>query len=266
MNSTITFASGIQNMVKSLFYTPCSWISKLERFLPHQNNPQWEKPSQYYGEWLKKYSDSLEVIPSYEHTYYDNMKKYFKTLNDSFVFSRKYQSLPSLLIDRQTIKNFVTTVAISADLLWRQLFASTVKAFYGGQGNADAREIGLIILTNGQNNDLGCEEQIKAIIEEAKNPYKGLIVPRYRELTEVLEKLSKRNIEIVEIAGQTSIEIELIIDRKGRLPDVEGIKELYRRRCYTSDQKEVVACLMPVNKLKHIFKDYRNLIHRIYDF
>lgn len=267
MNSTISIATGVQNIAKSVLYTPCAWLSKLGRFLPHQNNPKWEKPSEYYGEWLEKYSNSLEIIPSYEHPFYENLKGYFKVLNESFVKSREQQSLPSLLVDRQTIKNITTTVAISADLLWRQIFALGVKAFYGGQENADAREIGLIINAKGKEDALeDCGNKVKVIVEEEKNPYKGIIVPRYKELTEVLEILSKHDVDIVEIAGQTALEIEFVVDSNGNLPVMEGVQELYRRHNYFSDQKKIAACIVPVDKLQNVLKEHRGIIHRIYDF
>lgn len=267
MNSTITIASGMQNIAKSILYTPCSWLSKLGKFLPHEDNPQWEKPSRYYGEWLEKYSNSLETIPSYEHPYYQNLKGYFSVLKESFTQARQNQSLPRLLIDRQTVKNITTTVALSADMLWRQLFASGVKTFYGGQENADAREIGLIINTKGKKNPFeGCGDKIKVVVEETGNPYKGIVVPRYRELTQLLETLSIQDIEIVEIAGQSALEIEFVVDREGNLPKMEGVQELYQRHNYFSDQQKIVACMVPINQLHKVLKDHRDIIHRIYDF
>lgn len=267
MNSTITICTAMQNVVKSIFYTPASLLSKLGGCLPHQENPNWEKPSEYYGEWLEKYSNSLEVIPSYEHPFYQNLKGYFSVLQDSFAKARETQSLPSLLVDKQTIKNITTGVAMTADLLWRQLFASSVKAFYGGQDNADAREIGLIINTKGKTNPFeGCENQVKAVVEENGNPYKGIIVPRYKELTQVLEILAKHDIEIMEIAGQSAIEIEFVVDANGKLPEMDGVKELYRRRNYLDGSKQIAACIVPINNIHNVLKEHSGLIHRIYDF
>ncbi|MBA3815508.1 MAG: hypothetical protein H0X29_03120 [Parachlamydiaceae bacterium] len=267
MNSTITIATGVQNIAKSALYIPCKWLSNLGNFLPHHKNAHWEKPSEYYGAWLDKYSNSLEIIPSYEHPFYQNLKGYFKVLSSSFGKSLEQQSLSKLMIDRQTIKNITTTVAISADLLWRQFFASGVKAFYGGQDNADAREIGLIINTNGKENVLkGCEKNVKALVEEEKNPYKGIIVNRYKGLTEVLKELSVNDVEIVEIAGQTALEIEFSIENGSKLLEVAGVQKLYYRHNYFSEENKIVACLVPVNKLQTIFKDFGDNIHRIYDF
>lgn len=267
MNSTICIATGMQNIAKSLFYTPCAWISKLGDFLPHQNNPNWERPSKYYGEWLEKYSNSLEVIPSYEHPFYENLKGFFKVLKENFTEASKHQGLANLLIDRQTVKNITTTVGISTDLLWRQIFASGVKSFYGGQENADAREIGLIIDTKSKKNPLeGCENQIKVIVEEESNPYKGIIVPRYKELVEILKNLDDHDIEVVEIAGQNALEIEFVVESKGSLPEMEGVQELYSRHNYFSNQKRIVACLVPINKMQKILREHRGIIHRIYDF
>ena len=156
---------------------------------------------------------------------------------------------------------------MSADLLWRQLFASTVKAFYGGQENADAREIGLIINTKGKAGIFkGFEDKVKVVIEENGNPYKGIIVPRYKELTQVLETLSNQDIEIVEIAGQTALEIEFVVDANGQLPEMQGVNELYRRHNYFSENKKIAACMVPINQIHHILKEHRHSIHRIYDF
>lgn len=267
MNSTISIASGAQNATKSVFYSASNLLSKLGKFLPHQENPAWEAPAAYYGEWLERYSQTLEKIPSYEHPYYQNLKGFFSVLKESFKKASEQQSLSSLLLDRQTIKNITTGVAITGDLMWRQLFASGVKAFYGGQENADAREIGLIVNLKGKDKALkACGDKIKEVIEEKGNPYKGIIVPRYRELTEVLDILSKYDIEIAEIAGQTALEIEFVVDADGQLPKMDGVQELYRRHNYFAEEKKIAACLVPINQLNHIFKNYRTLIHRVYDF
>lgn len=267
MNSTITVATGIQNIAKSLLYTPCAWLSKLGKLLPHQNNSEREKPSKYYGEWLEKYGNSLEVILSYEHPYLAHLKEYFKVLSQSFKESRKEQGSLRLMVDRQTIKNLTTTVAISADLIWRQMFAFGVKAFYGGQENADAREIGLILNVKGDRRVLDSyRDKIKVIVEEEGNSFKGVIVPRYKELTQLLEELSQQDIDIVEIAGQSALEIEFIVDEQGKLPQMEGVQELYRRHNYFDPCKKIVACMVPVGNLRGVLKEHKGIVHRIYDF
>lgn len=267
MNSTITIATGIHNIAKGIIYTPLGWISKLGGLLPHQENSAWQKPAGFYGNAMRKYSDSLEEITSYDHSYLQDLKGFFSTLTASFSEARQQQNLLSLLVDRQTVKNITTGVAMVGDLLWRQLFASTVNMFYGGQDNGDAREIGLIVNPKDNPNPFeGCGDNVKSIIQEEGNPYKGIIALRYRKLTEVLETLSNNGVEIVEIAGQTAMEVEFVVDNDGNPPAIDGMVEINRRHYYPNDQKRLAACMVPVDKLHLVLKIHRSLIHRIYDF
>lgn len=269
MNSTILAATSIHNITKGIFHLGLRALSHLGSLLPqHEVDDEWEKPARYYAEWMKKYSDSLEVIPFYEHPYAKHLSEFFTLLKTSYRTVRQKKSCRLLLTHGQTYTNLATAVSMTGDLLWRQLFASLVKTFYGGQESGDARDIGLIIkcADHGKVEAL-LGEQMKAKVSEEGNPYAGIIVPRYRALQNCLQTLSTNNIEIVEIAGQRSIEMEFLVDKGQALHLPTGIQELYRRKFIEDDDaKELAACTVPIRQLSTLMNNHSNRIHRIYDF
>lgn len=263
MNAAITTAATAQNVVRGIFNTGFDILSQFGRILPEKCNPTWKKPSLYYAKWMNKYSKSLEKIPSYEHPYMKKLKKFFKVLRNTFQETRNTDGLVSLITDKQTFKNIATGISMTGDLLWRQAFASIVKSIYGGQENADAREIGIILK----------REKISAffnrfhkVIEEKGNPYVGLVVPRYSVLKRAIIELQTQWMEVVEIAGQRAIEIEFSLPKDSDAPDIEGLEILYTRAHLQDTNKHIVACMVPVNQLGNIISKYDSLIHRIYDF
>jgi hypothetical protein len=160
-----------------------------------------------------------------------------------------------LTFDRQTLKNVVCGIAMTLDLVARAAIASATNWAVGGEEVGDDRDIGLIIKGNLADRS-GLE-----VIEDDDNPYVGVVAPRYAQLTELLEKLTGDGIEIVEVAGQTRMQIDVVVDKENHS---FGSERLYERLHVADPSKKIVVLDIPVKDLGTYFSRYA--VHRIYDF
>ncbi|MDA8773506.1 FAD-binding protein [Chlamydiia bacterium] len=246
----LTFFVTIENMIKGFLTFPFWMISHISHILPdltkydkslQANETQWATVHKQYNEWGQKYAKELQTIPFYAQSYINEIPTYWKGFADGWSGERKKGRFWSLLIDKQSINNVATGVAFSVEMCAREAIATVINLAMGGYENGDQRKIGMILQSN--------------------ETYKGTISDRYDQLKQTIQGLNDTD-NIVEIAGNTHIQVDIVVNR-----DTQKQKnELYRRWYMKDPKKEIVACKIPVNEIKNYVKNNDINLHRIYDY
>lgn len=228
--------------VKGVLYLPIWALSKGEQLLPESEGDQnWKNLANAYQRWFQDYGERLEVTPHYAQEYKPFIGEYWREFAQVWNKLREKRSFFNAAFDRYTMKNLITGVAMSADLLSRAMISTSINWMVGGEENGDNRDIAMIV-------------------REGEG-YRSVIGPRYKEFGESLMNLVDQGSDIVEIAGQTEIQIDFILDKDdGRLNYVQ----LYDRVYLPGSDKKIVAVRVRIDEMDHYFKTYD--VHRIYDY
>ncbi len=239
MNSVLTTLMAFEYLIKGVVCLPIKGIVEIaKRILPRGTEDEdLENVGNGYQKWAILYGETLDRTPFYAQKYVPFIKEYWS--NFQRTYSRSQRSTLDLLFDRKTVRNIATGVFMTFDLLFKAAVGSSIEFLYGGEDNADDREIGLIIKDK--------DGRISSVISD-----------RYKGLEQRVKELGEQGIEILEVAGQKEIEIDLIVDIN---ETVEGA--LYERAYLPdSDKKKIVAKRIPVSELTSLPAN----LHRVYDF
>ena len=263
MNLFISTMMTTEYVAKATLFFPLRMASKLGCLFPHNaEDENWNNVSNGYGNWLKNYGDSIQEIPSYAQEF--NILDYWRNLRAGWSASGNAgRGVISRIADRQTIKNLATGLAMTLDLTARKLVSAPVNLFYGGADSADAREIGLIVKCKEVGQELGAGIRVISQLEDSH--YKGIVVDRYQKLEQKLMELADNDVEVVEIAGQNKIKVELLFQDQEEFNDVIGEK-LAVRKCLSDSNNKIVSYDVKIKDLTSLLKSKSEKLYRVYDF
>lgn len=261
MNSFIVTMMTVECLGKEIFYKFLRPFAALGRVLPgrERENDPWQEPARVYYNWMEKYGEEIRVIPSYAQPFYPFIKDFWSNFALSWKRARETRNIFDLTFDRQTINNLITGLTMTTDLFLRIIVSAPVNWFYGGADAADARTIGVVVKSNHLNT-----EDLEVCIQSGE--YFGINVPRYEKLEKFLINLSQNEGQILEIAGQSIIKIELKVDARENIELRFGSQKLFERICLEDASKKVVALTVPILNLHLLLKEEEERLHRIYDF
>jgi hypothetical protein len=241
MNLVLTTLMTVEFVAKGILSLPLWALAQASEWIPGKvEDPLWQKPAQNYQTFLQGYGERLETIPFYAQSFLPHIQDYWTHLAQSWTEARQTRSILDLTFDRQTVKNLVTGIAMTVDLLFRSLVATPINAFFGGEENGDDRTIGLIT--------------------HSEKGYQSHIVPRYKGLETFLKNLPSGT-RVIEIAGQTKAQIDLVFERTA---SSQPLNVLYEKDYLPDDSKKVLATQVSVERLPFLLR--RSNFHRLYDF
>lgn len=254
MSSMITAMMTTEYATKGIAFFPLWLAAQAAKILPSSSDDNdWSHTSEYYQNWYKEYGDRLNITPYYAQSYMPSIAEYWRNLASAWRSTKAEQGLISTFFSRSSVKNLVTGLALSADLAAKAAVAKPINWFYGGEEQGDDREIGIIVKTD---TDLG-----ENSIRDEGNPYQGLIIGRYKILEDTLRGLVNQGVEIIEIAGQNEIQIDLLVDADDQRYQQS---KLYDRKCLENPDKKIVAMMVNVSDLNKYLKEED--IYRICDY
>jgi SAM-dependent methyltransferase len=248
MNSVLTSLATGEFLVKGVLSFPLWAIAQLKGKLIHKvTDPIWAKPSETYQAFMKQYGDRLETTTFYAQSYVPHIKNSWKELFQKWSEVRKNRSVTHLIGDSQSVKNVVTNVAMTSDLLFRAAVGTTINAWFGGEAQADDRTIGVIVK--------------RLNVSEKNTPYEGVVLPRYKQLAQSLKEMTANGVEICELAGQKEVQIDLVVEKNSQ--EFKG-DLLYERAYLPDSDKKIIVLNVKVNELGRFL--HHQGFHRLYDF
>lgn len=257
VNSVIVTLTTVDYLAKGILNLPLWLLSKVNKILPKgKEDKNWERPAEQYQKWHQEYGCRLEVTPFYAQKYVPHIKSYWKTFGECWKTSRKKRNWFDMIFDRQTLKNLIVGIAMTIDMLARAIISVPINWICGGEANGDDRFIGVIVKGNIKKTD-----KMKHFVEDEDSPYKGVVVDRYKKLEEALRRFAKQGAEIVEIAGQKKIQVDMIVDK-----DSKAFHEnkLYEYAFLPDKKKKVIALDVNVSDLPKYLNDTR--FNRLHDY
>ena len=220
-------------------------------------------PEWFSVDIIKEYGNYLEHTPWYDYPYGKTIMKFWDlwcqgicTSIGKCGFSQTISSW-SYIFMNLIIGGLLTVIYLQLGLL------ATIPSFiYHLPGNNEIENIQMIIYTNTPNIN-SIDGRIK-IINSEKNYY-IIEVPRYKQFMDILLKLITNGTEIIEIAGQTEIQIRISIDKKEILKKINGVDILYDYTMFDGANEKDVMLNVKLNKICELVKNNIKIKH-IYDY
>ena len=227
----------------------------------------------YNVDCSQAYADFLAHTPWYEFPYWQSIKTYWYLFGESFKQARSKNSLYDILVKNDY---FSMSVFIGAFMTAEYGLKSLVALPVGSMVGAFDRTINIVV------KDFPFEHLTtlpsRVIVKEKKDNFMVLEVPRYGDFQKTIAFLSKEAGTIIEIGGNTVIQVKIRIKNQPGVPfDRSALDPLIRPYgidlSYTWEVPTVnytyASLIVPVSKIKNLIKEapfYTIEIVYIHDF
>ena len=213
-------------------------------------------PEWFSVDIIKEYGNYLEHTPWYDFPYISTIGKYWKIWYNSIIASNEI-SISYIFM------NSIIGLLISIFFIQLSALSFIPSLFYHLPGNDEIGNIKMIVYNNNKVKKFKhIDKRIKLI--DSENKYYIIEVPRYKQFMDILIKLIMNNIDIVEIAGQTEIQMRVSNNNNNNnnIHDIEGIKYLYDYKIVNVNDSIISVKL---DKIKNVINN-GIIIKHIYDY
>jgi predicted SAM-dependent methyltransferase len=210
-------------------------------------------PEWYSVDIVKSYGDYLEHTPWYDYPYWSTIAEYWKLVFKGVVISTDKCGLGKTVSSwSYTFMNCIIGILLTIVFTQLGILSILPSMFYHLPQNVTPDTIRMIVY--GDNIDFKTvNKKIKLINQEGS--YYVVEVSRYKQFMKILLDMLLNNIEIMEISGQTEIQV-----RVKNINKVEGVEILYN---YPENKSMIIS--VPVNKIIDLVKQ-NVVIEHIYDY
>ena len=242
-----------ENLVKGILNLPFFAVAKIGTLIPSlfkKDTSGWSRAHQFYNRWTESYAKKLKTIPFYAQSYVHQINNYWDSLSKTWSEERAKGRLLGLIFNKALVRNLSTGVFFSLDMLFRGGVASITNYLMGGVEAGDERSIGIMVH------------------HKKSDRFEVLKMKRYEALLAKLKTLDSQKVNLVEIAGNKEIQVEVIKDFKGEIrkgPVRQG-KLLYTRPYYPDSNKVILAYKVRIPSLLEFIKKEKDNLHRLYDY
>jgi len=220
-------------------------------------------------EWLsvdivKEYGNFLEHTPWYDYPYMKMIIKYWNLWLKGILTSVSKCGFSETLSSwSYTFMNFVIGVILTFVFVQLGILSVIPSLFYHLPGNNEIEKMQMIVYNKNDQDLVKIDKRIKIINSE--NNYYIIEMPRYKQFMDILLKLITNNVEIIEVAGQTEIQVRVAFSKKNKLIESDGIEVLYDYSMFDDMPEKDVLVSIKVNKIIDLIKSNIKIKH-IYDY
>lgn len=236
IGSTMTLEYGLKGLVSA----PVKGFNKLIGRKPKikDENALKGAPSERVKS-LKEYGDYIEHTPFYEYHYFNDIKDYWAAVGRSI--GDEYP--------QDSAKNILLGTSMTAEYAAKGILSVPFSMIYTSDGIKEAET--LHILVKDPNGVLeALDDRIKLIKDHADLGVKEVEIPRYMVFKEVIGKISgERSIQIVSIAGQQKIQVDIKAHKGTHVGDLQGATKLYRIPVVTDKEYNYYAYEVEIPQL-----------------
>lgn len=161
------------------------------------NSDQADEMKKVKAASAKEYAEFIEHTPFYCYPYHQDVKKYWSAYGQNCSWSTPFKSA----------KNFCRGVGMTLDYEIKQIISAPIEMVYGSETFAEDRFIDMTIY-DPRDKALELDERINLISKNNEGVLK-IRIPRYMPFCEILCKFADENIEIRDIAGQKTIQLDI---------------------------------------------------------
>lgn len=264
MNLFILSTTSIQCVANHAINTPDRLLARWKYGDNWREVANLTEIEKYIAEVEKDYSGFIDHTPFYMFDWIGKTRGIWQTISKS-----KEDSLTRLKSTMKALswssgmvaKSAISTIVKKIYTLESNLEPSTVKVLIKDPNN----ELNTVINQWEEAKDLIYEKNIK--IEEiysTPDGYKFVSFPRYKPFTKICEYISNTStLEILEIGGQKSISVDLLVQEKIKDPSPRFIYEM--EKLHDSDNRHYLTYQVAISSLKKFLKDNRNHIEYIHE-
>jgi len=216
-------------------------------------------PEWFSVDIVKSYGNFMDHTPWYDYPYGKIIGKYwnlvFQGINTSISKCGIKETLGSWSF---IFMNFIIGILLTIVFTQLGILSIIPSFFYHLPGNDTPNTLKMIIYN--ENIDLKTVDNKIKIVNQEGNYY-IIETPRYKQLMDIIFKLLANKIEIIEIAGQTEIQIRVSDLKENQLNDLEV---LYDYSMYDDKNKETIINVK-LNKIIDLINKNIKIEH-IYDY
>jgi SAM-dependent methyltransferase len=228
-----------------------------------QKNPTYVRDSmQTYlttPEWFnvdtaQEYGQFIEHTPFYEYPYLHDLQTYWKVFRNAWQQAAREKGHLAIATSPYTAMNLFIGIMMSVEYGAKGLISLPIKWVYSGE------EPGVIqLLVKDQESELPIinDSRIKVIGTYESIGIKLIEIPRYKQFSDIVLKLAGTNVSIVEIAGNSTIQIKVryMSDQQRSIYfDMEGCEKLYTWEMKSKPDTIYAALKVNIKNLKQIIK------------
>ena len=225
-------------------------------------------PEWFSVDVIKEYGNFLEHTPWYDYPYGKIIMKYWGLWLQGICTSiGKCGFKQTLSSWSYTLMNCIIGILLTIVYIQLGLLAMVPSFIYHLPGNNEIEKIQMIIYTDIPNlNDFNnIDDRIK-IINNEKNYY-IIEIPRYKQFTDIMLKLIMNKIEIIEIAGQTEIQVKILLKKTNlkTINNMDYVDILYDYAMFDDVDEKNVVLSIKIDKIHELIKNNIDIKH-IYDY
>ena len=201
----------------------------------------------------KAYADFIHHTPFYEFPYFGEIKRFWGVYANSWNAVRQHASFLEIATSEYNMMNMFIGAMMTVEYTAKGIISAPIAWFYGSEEYKEAETIHLIVKFNGV--ELGQVDPRIRVVDH-KNDLAHIEIPRYIPFREILQKLADQNVGFINIAGQGTIQVDILVDRN---QDVipRGARFLYRTDLFDDPQHDQLSLDVDVLQLDNVLRNIR---------
>jgi SAM-dependent methyltransferase len=260
MNVFISTTVTVEFLLKGLFSLPLSLLSK------ERHAEDLTRLEKHYAQILENYSKFIDHTPFYQYPYFTEMGSAWKELAAAWKEAKESQGFFSFLASKETWMNVLMTLFMTAEFLAKGIVSAPCNWLYGSGDLQAASTIHLLVDDKEGKLD-SVDERIKVVESFPDAHLKHIEIPRYLPCTDILNKLSDKGIECVNIAGQKKVQLDVRLKPGQGAPSCGNY--LYEMPDPSHADQKYVTLEVEVDQLKEVLpylKQNQFTVEYIHDF
>lgn len=173
---------------------------------------------------LSAYAKHIEHTPFYMYQYSHDTKDYWNAYRESLKTRYQQNGFFRTLFSTNTLKDSLRGVSATLENTTKSIISTPIAWFYSFDSTKEETHL-FMLVKDPQDIVSMLDERIEVIHKD--QIYTQIKVPRYFEFKEILMKIAEHNIEVLSIAGQQKIQVDIRFNNKGTFLDLSGCKKLY---------------------------------------
>jgi len=224
-------------------------------------------PEWYNVEIAQEYGRFIEHTPFYNFPYIKSIGLYWKLFKDSYTAARKHASFREIFFSSYMLMDLFVGVTMTIEYSLKSFISILPRMIYDDTIDTD---IDLIISSSDLAALTSVDSRIKVQKQEKNLVY--ITLPRYKEFTEIVNKLANADMQFVSIAGNDLVHIKIsgdITELNKQCVDQTVCSLDYTWELPTVKDKKFATFTVSINKLTQFIKrlEERKLnLAYIYDF
>jgi SAM-dependent methyltransferase len=213
-------------------------------------------PEWFNVDAASEYAQFIHHTPFYQFPYFNTIKTYWQIFAQSFNVARAQKGYGQTLFSESTLMNLFVGISMTLEYGAKGVVSWPVSKIYK---DVESKTIQLYIKSPATS-VCTIDARIKLMKDFPEIQTQLIEIPRYKEFLDIVQRLVKNNVHIIEIAGQTQIQYKVRYKKADCISfeRLNGCKKDYE--WYVPTQPEYIYAVLTVD-----VKQMKALLNYIYN-